>query len=135
MYYVMYSGTVRCAAGEDDDFVMYLRNSDSSPAVTPVKRPRVGPPAQDSAWGAGAHNGTSAVHMGASALSADFRTDGPVGKTPETSFREATGRQDSSAGPRGPREGPGQAAKPGYVQCPACGMTIREAILNLHLDK
>eukprot|EP00884_Botryococcus_braunii_P010169 jgi/Botrbrau1/19153/Bobra.0077s0065.1 len=128
--------------GDDGDFVVDLRDSDTSPAVTPVKRPKVGPPAGDRAGGAGVPNGTSTVPMGASALSAELCTDALLGKTPETDSREAAGREDSAAGTRGPSEGPRgppggpeQPAQPGYVQCPACGMTIREAILNLHLDK
>lgn len=122
---------------------MDLRESDTSPAVTPIKRPRVAPPAREAAVRTGRSGGTSAVHVGGTSAvhvgtstpSAEIRTDGIKQREAEAREGNAAGPGEPTVGPRGPPQGPGQLSMPGFVHCPVCGMTIREAILNLHLDK
>jgi hypothetical protein len=73
----------------------------------------------------------------------DFSPEPTPVKRPRVSRQSGSG---SGKAPPAARDGPtgtpgdGRSAridqpKPGYVQCPSCSMTVRETLLNHHLDR
>lgn len=105
---------------------------DSSPANTPVKRQKVDGPRQ---YNAAAMHQIAAERKGATSAP-QSHTPSPHVQGNSASGATSTGERSTgqSQEPGGPPVGPGNPPA-GFVQCPVCSMTLKEALMNVHLDR